>query len=392
MKRLTTRIFVIAMMLGLFAVPVLNANDVSVFIDGERIGFEDQQPIFMGSGARTLVPIRAVFEALGFHVDWSPSGSVLLTRGDDEIGIKASTSIIEASNLASINGEYVPLGFPTMIFGDRTLVPVQGLLERMGHIVEWDEGTRTMNINSLMGYVSWDFHSGAFANQISPPEAGEEFAIIHTSLGEIHMRLFPELAPLAVENFVTLAQEGYYDGLVFHRIIEGFMAQGGCPYGTGAGGESMWGMPFGNETSPNLRHIRGALSMANAGGRSNNSQFFIVQADDMYYRFVPQLEEFLATRDEPGTDGGYTRIEQFPAEFEFVQHYLEYGGWPHLDFAHTVFGQVFEGMDVVDAIAAVQTDEDDRPLVDVIIVRIEIVEFEEVEEVEFEEVEEEIED
>lgn len=105
-------------------------------------------------------------------------------------------------------------------------------------------------------------------------------ASIETSEGTIRVRLFPKEAPKAVENFLTHAREGYYDGLTFHRVINDFMLQGGDPNGDGTGGESIWGGPFEDEFSPVLRNFRGALSMANSGANTNGSQFFIVQRKD----------------------------------------------------------------------------------------------------------------
>jgi len=329
----------------------------------------------MGSVSRTLVPIRAVFEAMGYEVSWSPGGYVALSRFNDEIEFNVTATIVNASSLVRVNGEYVPLGFPTMLVGHRTMARMCNLLTHLGHLVDWDvaDDALTMHITSLMGSVSWDFTPGALHNQMALPEPDEEFAIIHTNLGEIHLRLFANAAPLAVENFVAHAMGGYYDGLLFHRVIDNFVIQSGCPQGDGQGGESIWGAPFGNETTPNLRHIRGALSAANTGPNSNRSQFFIVQGENLYYRFVQELEEALATQDDLAAGDTHTLGELFPSEFEFIQHYLEYGGWPHLDFGHTVFGQVFYGMDVVDAIAAMQTDADDKPIEEIIIESIEIL-------------------
>ncbi|MFM9124332.1 MAG: peptidylprolyl isomerase [Actinomycetota bacterium] len=134
---------------------------------------------------------------------------------------------------------------------------------------------------------------------------------MQTSMGTIVLELFPEDAPKTVANFTKLAGEGYYDGLIFHRVIPDFMVQGGCPQGTGTGGP---GYTF--EDEPNAHDVdRGKLAMANAGPNTNGSQFFIVTAADC--------------------------------------------GW--LKGKHTVFGQVVEGMDIVDAISNVDRDGRDMP-------------------------------
>ncbi len=180
-------------------------------------------------------------------------------------------------------------------------------------------------------------------------QEGEVLLRMNTTMGTIAMKLFPEQAPKTVENFVTHAKNGYYDGTIFHRVINGFMIQGGDPLGSGFGGESIYGAPFEDEFHEDLYNLRGALSMANAGPNTNGSQFFIVQAKD-------------AMGIKPGTPD------------EIVEAYKEHGGTPHLDGAHTVFGQVIEGMDVVDAIAAVPTMMfGDKPHEDVTIQSIEVV-------------------
>ena len=106
-------------------------------------------------------------------------------------------------------------------------------------------------------------------NQLDRPQKGEPVAVIHTSMGDISIRLFPGKTPKTCENFMTHAKNGYYNGLIFHRVIPDFMIQGGDPTGTGCGGESIWGDSFEDETDIELRNYRGALSMANAGPNTN---------------------------------------------------------------------------------------------------------------------------
>ena len=164
----------------------------------------------------------------------------------------------------------------------------------------------------------------------------EDLVEIETTAGAVKIKLFPEYAPKAVENFMTHAKDGYYDGTGFHRVIEEFMIQGGDPKGDGTGGESIWGKGFEVEISPNLYHIRGALSMARAQTLdSQGSQFFIVQndqdvSDGLAIQFVPE---------------------------KIIDAYKN-GGAPSLDGKYTVFGQVTEGMDIVDKIAQAKTKKD----------------------------------
>lgn len=147
-------------------------------------------------------------------------------------------------------------------------------------------------------------------------------AVMHTNAGQITIELFDDDAPKTVENFRKLAEDGFYDGLVFHRVIRDFMIQGGCPQGTGTGGP---GYQFEDEFNQN-KIVRGALAMANSGPDTNGSQFFIVTTDAA----------------------------------------------PWLDGKHTVFGQVTDGMDTVDAIEATETGSGDRPVEAQTIERIEL--------------------
>ena len=144
-------------------------------------------------------------------------------------------------------------------------------------------------------------------------------AVIYTSMGEIHLELYGQQCPLTVENFTTHAKNGYYDNLLYHRVVRGFMIQTGCPEGNGTGGESIWGGEFKDEIRPNLSHQEpGTLSMANCGKNTNASQFFITTV---------------------------------PCEW--------------LDGKHTVFGKVTRGMEVVNDIEKVRVDKDHKPLMDV---------------------------
>ena len=111
--------------------------------------------------------------------------------------------------------------------------------------------------------------------QTEMPKEGEEIAVMTTNMGQIKIRFFPEVAPKAVENFKTHSKDGYYNGVIFHRVIEDFMIQSGDPNGNGTGGESIWGGSFEDEFSDKLFNITGSLSMANAGPNTNGSQFFI---------------------------------------------------------------------------------------------------------------------
>ena len=179
-------------------------------------------------------------------------------------------------------------------------------------------------------------------------------ATIKTNHGDMRIKLFPDHAQKTVANFIALSKDGYYDGVIFHRIIKDFMIQGGDPTGTGMGGDSIYGESFEDEFSEELYNIRGALSMANAGPNTNGSQFFIVQN-----QHLPYSKKEIAR-------GGWPE--------PIAEIYAEQGGTPHLDRRHTVFGQLADeaSYEVLDAIAGVETGAMDKPVEDVVIETIEI--------------------
>ncbi len=190
------------------------------------------------------------------------------------------------------------------------------------------------------------------------PYPGEEIAIMDIkNYGKIKIKFFDEVAPKAVENFIGLAKKGYYNNVTFHRVIEDFMIQGGDPTGAGTGGESFFGSDFGPEYKDGYFPYKGTLCMASVPGIENSlsSQFFIVQAG----KKTASMEQ----------------ASSLPESISRL--YMEKGGAAHLYKQHTVFGYVYEGMDIVDKIAATKTDDNDKPLKDVIIKNIKIEEVKE---------------
>ena len=192
--------------------------------------------------------------------------------------------------------------------------------------------------------------ASSFPQLATEVKENETLVEMETSMGVIKMKLFPDLAPKTVENFVKLSNKGYYNGVTFHRVIPDFMIQGGDPDGTGRGGKSIYGDKFEDEISDKLYNLRGALSMANSGPDTNGSQFFIVQNSKL-------------SADIDNTTYPQPIIEAY-----------EKGGYPSLDGKYTVFGQVIEGMDVVDAIANTKTGANDKPAKDVVIKQITVKE------------------
>lgn len=217
--------------------------------------------------------------------------------------------------------------------------------------------------------------------QLEKPATGEEIATIHTNMGEMKMRFFPEAAPKAVENFKTLASRGYYDNVIFHRVIKNFMIQSGDPTGTGTGGESIWGKNFEDEFSKSLFNITGAVSMANRGRNTNGSQFFINYQDPKEFmgwdEFEKSYEEYKKGPKKFTMTYGKT-IDMSKITDEIKNLYKENGGSPSLDGyystakeGHTVFAQVFEGLETVNKISNVETNpQSNKPLEEVKIEKI----------------------
>lgn len=210
--------------------------------------------------------------------------------------------------------------------------------------------------------VKFDYAEAA-EKQMAKPEVGETIAIIKVKgFGEMKFKFFPEVAPKAVENFITHAKEGYYDGLKFHRVIEEFMIQGGDPDGNGTGGESIWGTGFGTELDESLVPYRGSLCMAMSSlPDSIGSQYFITQAN---YNTA---------------EANYLKQSRYSSDL--IEQFKKYGGSIYsLYMKYTVFGQMYEGLDVLDEIVKVEKTyssmgELSVPVEDVIVEKITVTEY-----------------
>lgn len=181
----------------------------------------------------------------------------------------------------------------------------------------------------------------------TPPAAGDEVAVLTVrDYGDITIRLFPEQSPTGVENFKTLIERGYYDELIFHRVIKDFMIQTGDPKGDTTGGDDCWGTNgFQQTISPNLCHVTGAVAYAVGKDRLNKSQFFIVTGTEV----TPQTFDKLAGSFGKGFGASVKEI------------YYQWGGQPYLDNDYEVFGQVIGGMDICQQIQNADTDGNDKP-------------------------------
>ena len=342
-KLILTIILLISMVIS------ASASETSIIANGNNINLEN--PIKIVNG-RSYLPLRETGEKiLDAKVEWdSFAKSAILRKGVSTIIVPIS------SNTITVNGINKTGDAPAFIENNITYVPLRAIAEGFNMNVGYENNTITITPAPLP--------------QLTTVEKGEIIATMSTNYGNIKFRFFPEYTPKAVENFVTLAEQGYYNNVTFHRVINDFMIQSGDPTATGAGGESMWGIPFENEISPYLRHFTGALCMANSGNSvSNGSQFYIVQGNS-----VPESAKLLDKSKNDKIDGTDITYGELYTD-DVMTVYEELGGFPSLDYSYTVFGQVIEGMDVVNKIAAVSTDELDKPLDDVIILSIDISEY-----------------
>ena len=224
------------------------------------------------------------------------------------------------------------------------------------------EGTTT-NASSFLKQVKNLTSEQALANaekQMANPNEGDTIAIFHIKdFGDIKVKLFEKECPKACENFITHAKDGYYNGVIFHRVMENFMIQGGDPKGTGYGGESIWGKGFEEELNATILPYRGSLCMASGGTGTSSlgSQFFITQA-----QYNQAMTTYMKQYGLSNLDESY---KKFGGDLFNLVGYGQY----------TTFGQVIEGLDIVDKIAKVETNSKDKPFDDVVIESIEITTY-----------------
>ena len=262
----------------------------------------------------------------------------------DQLGLKPENVMVFGDGLNDLElFDYAGISIAMGVSHDK-------IKEKADYITKTVEEDGIFDALERFGMVEKELH----LPQVDIEAVEGPIATIKTNYGDMRIKLFPDHAPKTVANFIALSKDGYYDGVIFHRIIKDFMIQGGDPTGTGMGGESIYGESFEDEFSEELYNVRGALSMANAGPNTNGSQFFIVQN-----QHLPYSKKEIAR-------GGWPE--------PIAEIYANQGGTPHLDRRHTVFGQLAdeESYKVLDVIAGVETGAMDKPVEDVVIETIEI--------------------
>lgn len=298
-EEMRQKINLFIMLSMLLIATTLFAKPIELMIDGQMIQTEVAP---MQEAGVTLVPLRVVSEELGAKVDYNAKNKgITVTKGNQIIKLTIGSPKVTVGHDARVLDVA-----PKMISGT-TMVPIRFISENLDCKVDWDA------VNKRVVIVSQDV---ATALPIA--------TIKIQGIGEIKAELYPELAPQTVTNFISLANNKFYDGLSFHRVISDFMIQGGCPLGTGTGGPG-YSIPgeFASNgfTTNTLAHTEGVLSMARSGmPDSAGSQFFIMTSH--------------AT---------------------------------HLDGAYAGFGKVIEGMEIVNQIEATETGRNDKPTTPIVI-------------------------
>ena len=323
-------------------------ENIKIMINGEEV-ISDVAPLTMPVysegkhiGDRVMVPIRAISEKLNFDVYWNQAnkGINIYRKNNMYIMWVEKDTAFHMAGLG-LEGGY-KMDIPPTVINDRTLVPVRAVAELLGAEVEWLGETKTVDIKYDLGtlennvgyaektktceeflFVDYDI----FASYIDGTIQTITGKFVLQNDKEIKFELYPQLAPETVAKFVGLARAGGYENTIFHRVIDGFMAQGGGFYADNAGylqTENIMGEFLANSFPNVIAHKRGVMSYARANDyNSGSSQFFIVQTDS-----------------------------------------------PHLDGYYAAFGKVTEGIEVVDEICKVQKDANDRPLEDIVVKQI----------------------
>lgn len=337
MKGKTGRwVLLLLLMISVLGAAHADGSAIRIIQNGQTVQFlAGEGQVIVDENGRTLVPVRKVAGILGAETAWeAQTQTVRVKKGETVLLVTIGNQAIRSGS------KVILMDTSARIIDGRTYLPLRAVSENLGYRILWDPQARTIGFEAVAELI---------LSQMEAPAPGDTVAVMKTTMGDIRIKLLREDAPKAVENFIGLAAKGYYDNLIFHRVIPDFMIQGGDPNGTGTGGQSLWGSPFADEFSDRTHNFRGALSMANSGPDTNGSQFFIVQLKPASVR---------ASLFPPGTTEN------------IVDAYKRLGGTPWLDGKHTVFGQVYEGMDVVDRIAAVETSAGDKPVKPVIILSV----------------------
>lgn len=337
-----TRIIIAICVVSLLCTTQVFADEIKIKLNNNILETETE-PVMEND--RVLVPIRAIAEALKCDVSWNEEHSAItLFDGSDLTIMWLGRSVAFKTGGANISGHYVMDVTPKTI-NDRTLVPVRAVSELLGAKVDWDDEENTVlidfdkvlpdNLDGIIEQIDPIYINGlsemydAYAGLVTGEGDFPVAEILLESGGKIEIKLYKDIAPKSVENFIALAKSGKYDGKIFHRVIKDFMIQGGAfdKNGVHTEADNVTGEFLANSHLNLIPHDRGTISMARANSlNSGSNQFFIVHKDS-----------------------------------------------PHLNGYYAGFGTVISGMEYVDKIAEAQTDDQDKPVENIIIETINII-------------------
>lgn len=267
MKKFVGILLLVLALLTIVA-PVAYAGDINVVVNGKTVNFPDTRP-YISQENRTMVPVRFISEQLGARVNWNgSSNSVDIQYGSKTISLPINQKLVY------VDDKQLELDAPAVIKDNRTMVPLRFISEALDARVLWSSAVSTVRVSSgnYDGLVAKNNGKYKAAPKMAIDLKKQYAANVTTNRGTFKIKLLASNAPQTVNNFVFLAREGFYNGTRFHRIIKGFMIQGGDPLGNGTGGP---GYSFADELPPSLSYAPGVVAMANSRSNTNGSQFFI---------------------------------------------------------------------------------------------------------------------
>lgn len=322
MKKVICSLLCVIAFMFTVAVPA-RAGAVNVIVNGSPVDFSDARP-YINEDSRVMVPVRFISEQLGSRVDWDQTAQTV------KINYKGKTIYIPVDKkYALIQGKKVALDTGAIVKNSRTFVPLRFVSEAHEAKVLWDSATTTVRISTADSSLLDT--SGRNNKYKSPPAmvinpAKKYFADIKTNRGQFKIRLLASEAPNAVNNFVFLARDGFFNGIRFHRVIREFMIQTGDPLGNGTGGP---GYTFADELPPKLPYTPGVLAMANRGRDTNGSQFFICTGKEaaglnkfpdytVFGEVIQGMEVVLKIADTPVEENSWGEISK-PLEDVYIE-------------------------------------------------------------------------
>jgi len=266
-------ILVLALTMVCLLAVAAQAGTVNIIVNGDTVAFPDAQP-YINEDNRTMVPVRFISQQLGGEVSWDEAAQTVNIKY-----YQLAISIPIGDKYAYLAGKKIELDTSAVIKDNRTMVPLRFVSEALGAKVLYNSTYSSVRISNRYDFSDVLERNGQYksAPSLTIDRQKKYAAVVETNRGTFTLELFADRAPLAVNNFVFLAKEGFYNGVKFHRIVQDFMIQTGDPLGNGTGGP---GYKFADELPPVEKYGAGIVAMANSGPDTNGSQFFVCNGAD----------------------------------------------------------------------------------------------------------------